>query len=260
MEWLVLLRCFGEGLAHGMGFMFAVLLSPCFSESPVRLGEIDMRISPCRFALGLASWAVVIFFLMAAILYTLAESAHAQSIPSRAYQYRSTLIRCARAEWGLNAPVATFAAQLHQESLWLANAKSPAGAQGLAQFMPATAHWLPEVAPQVGAAAPFNPGWALRALLAYDLWLWQRIESATPCEHMAMTLSAYNGGLGWLRKDKKKAQRIGLDPARWWNQVEAVNAGRAAWAIRENREYPRRILLVLEPMYAAAGWGKGVCN
>jgi soluble lytic murein transglycosylase-like protein len=223
-----------------------------FSDFLASSEEVDM------FRRHWKLWLALALTVLAFILW--ASLASAVEIPPRAYQYRATLIRCARAEWGLNAPVATFAAQLHQESLWHANAKSPAGAQGLAQFMPATAHWLPEVAPQVGAAAPFNPGWALRALLAYDLWLWQRIESATPCEHMAMTLSAYNGGLGWLRKDKKKAQRIGLDPARWWNQVEAVNAGRAAWAIRENREYPRRILLVLEPMYAAAGWGKGVCN
>ncbi len=122
-----------------------------------------------------------------------------------------------------------------------------------------TAAWLPEVAPQVGEAAPFNPGWALRALTAYDLWLWRRIDATALCDHMAMTLSAYNGGLGWLRRDVRMARKLGLDPTCWWDHVETVNAGRAEWAIRENRGYPRRILLLLEPLYEAAGWGKGVC-
>lgn len=185
--------------------------------------------------------------------------ANAQEIPRAAHQYRSTLIRCARAEWGLNAPVATFAAQVHQESLWRTDARSQAGAQGLAQFMPATSAWLPEVAPHTGEPAPYNPGWALRAMVAYDLWLWQRITAVTECHRMAMTLSAYNGGLGWLNRDKRLAEASGLDPARWWDHVETVNAGRAAWAIRENRGYPRRILLTLSPVYEAAGWGRGVC-
>ena len=179
-------------------------------------------------------------------------------IPDRAYRYRSMLIRYARAEWGLDAPVATFAAQVHQESLWNQDARSRY-AGGLAQFTPPTANWLPSVAPQVGEPAPFEPEWALHALAAYDLHLWRRIDAATACDRMAMTLSAYNGGLGWLNRDKRLAEASGLDPARWWDHVEAVNAGRAPWAIRENRGYPRRILLILEDLYEAAGWGEGVC-
>ena len=184
--------------------------------------------------------------------------ASAQEIPRAAHQYRATLTRCARAEWGLDAPVATFAAQVHQESLWRADARSHAGAQGLAQFMPATSAWLPEVAPHTGEPAPYNPGWALRAMVAYDLWLWRRIAAEDDCHRMAMTLAAYNGGLGWLGRDKRLAEASGLDPARWWDHVETVNAGRARWAIRENRGYPRRILLVIQPMYRA--WGPGTCQ
>ena len=36
--------------------------------------------------------------------------------PQAALQYRDDVIRNARLEWGLSAPVADFAAQLHQES------------------------------------------------------------------------------------------------------------------------------------------------
>jgi soluble lytic murein transglycosylase-like protein len=195
--------------------------------------------------------ALVVVLLMGAV-------ARAGTIPAVAQAHRATLVRCARVEWGLGAPVAAFAAQIHQESRWRADARSPVGAQGLAQFMPATARWLPEVAPQTGSPAPWNPGWALRALVAYDLWLHRRVDAATPCDHMAMTLSAYNGGLGWLRRDVHLARERGADPMRWWGHVE-LHSNRAAWAMRENRGYPRRILRELEPLYEAAGWGRGVC-
>ncbi len=201
-----------------------------------------------------------VFWGVVALMVYLPGSAHAQEIPAEAQRYRSDLIRCARAEWGLSAPVAVFAAQIHQESLWRADAHSPAGAQGLAQFMPATARWLPQVAPQTGEPAPYNPGWSLRALCAYDRWLWARVQGADDCERMAMALSAYNGGLGWVIRDKRAASAQLLDPRIWWNGVELVNAGRAAWAWRENRGYPRRILRVLTPLYQAAGWGRGVCE
>jgi hypothetical protein len=182
-------------------------------------------------------------------------------IPRAAEQHKATLIRTARAVWGMDAPVAVFAAQVHTESRWNANAKSHVGAQGLAQFMPATAAWLPTYAPETGTPAPYNPGWALRALVTYDLYLWRQIGArgaATDRDRMAMALSAYNGGLGWINRDKRLAAGKGLDPQRWFNHVETVNAGRSAANWRENRQYPRLILLDRQQAYAAAGWGLGL--
>ena len=63
----------------------------------------------------------------------------AGAIPAQAERYRALLIREARVVWGMDAPVATFAAQIHQESMWRSDAVSRAGAQGLAQFMPKAA-------------------------------------------------------------------------------------------------------------------------
>ena len=74
-----------------------------------------------------------------------------------------------------------------------------------------------------------------------------------------MTLSAYNGGLGWVWRDQKLAAAQGADSARWFDQVERYNAGRHAAAFRENRGYPRLILRTFEPRYVAAGWGQGSC-
>lgn len=177
--------------------------------------------------------------------------------PTAALKYRSDVIRSARVDWGLNAPVADFAAQLHQESGWNPAARSPVGAQGLAQFMPSTADWIAGLMPHLASREPYNPGWAIRALVSYDRWLWSRVAVPDGCERMAMTLSAYNGGLGWVNRDRRLARARGLDDSRWFNSVETVNAGRSAANWRENRHYPQRILHTLAPRYLS--WGGSNC-
>ena len=123
------------------------------------------------------------------LLVSSCQPAHAAGIPHAAEQYRRTLVRAAHAEWGLHAPIATMAAQVHQESAWHANARSPVGAQGLAQFMPATAHWMAELYPNsLGPAQPYNPGWALRAMVQFDRWLYERNQAISECERWACLL------------------------------------------------------------------------
>lgn len=187
-------------------------------------------------------------------------SAAETSIPRQARVHKSALIRYARAFWGLEAPTATFAAQVHAESRWRADAVSPVGAQGMAQFMPSTAGWMAELFPHLSGGDPFNPGWALRALVTYDLYLWNRVAAADACNRMAKTLAAYNGGLGWVRRDEALARRQGLDADMWFGSVESVNAGRRASAKRENQAYPTTILLHLEPLYMQSGFGRGMCH
>lgn len=206
------------------------------------------------------SGAKIRAFIGGLILALVSVSAHAaeEAIPRAAAQYRAELVRSARVVWGLNAPIAVFAAQVHTESWWRNDTVSHVGAQGLAQFMPATAAWLPKVAPETGKPAPFNPGWSLRALCTYDKWLWDRTDGATDFERMAFTLSAYNGGQGWVNRDKAKARKLGVDASRWFGHVENVNAGRSRAAFAENRQYPRRILRERQQAYVRAGWGPGI--
>ncbi|CAI2420059.1 transglycosylase SLT domain-containing protein [Serratia liquefaciens] len=187
--------------------------------------------------------------------------AHAAELPADARQYQRELTRNARVVWGLDAPVATFAAQIHQESTWRTNAKSPVGALGLAQFMPATSGWIAGIYPKtLGDNQPLNPAWAMRALVTYDRWHYDRITAATECDRWAYVLSAYNGGLGWVQRDRKLAASRGLEPGRYWKVVENVNAGRSSANFRENRGYPVRIIYSWQPLYERAGWGSGVCH
>ena len=197
-------------------------------------------------------------WLLAFLLFAHLAHAAEVTIPRAAQSYRGTLTRAAHATWGLDAPVSVFAAQVHTESWRRNNTVSHVGAQGLAQFMPSTARWLPSVAPETGEPEPFNPGWSLRALCVYDKWLWERVAGYTDFERMAFTLSAYNGGLGWVNRDRKKARSLGLDDRVWFNSVENVNAGRSAAAFRENRNYPRLILQERQYAYIKAGWGPGI--
>ena len=178
-------------------------------------------------------------------------------IPSAANGYERELTRIVQQEWGMNGRVAVHAAQIHQESGWRSNVNSPVGAQGLSQFMPSTSAWIAEIYPDLGRAAPYSPTWAMRAQARYNRWHWQRLSSAADeCQRWAMALSAYNGGLGWVNRDRRLTTAAGDDAAHWFNHVEKYT-NRANWAKRENRHYVRHILLELTPRYTRAGWQGG---
>ena len=90
-------------------------------------------------------WIGYLVLLVMGVL--LMSRADAAELPQAALKHRADLTRNARAVWGLEAPVATFASQVHQESRWRPDAVSPVGAQGIAQFMPTTADWIAKAYP-----------------------------------------------------------------------------------------------------------------
>ncbi len=203
------------------------------------------------------------YTLLAAIIayslfYPHPARAQSMAISRAAEAHRHTLIQQSRMVWGLSAPTATFAAQIQQESGWRNGLTSRTGAQGLTQFMPGTARWIATIDPELVAVHPLNPRWALRALVVYDYWLYNRVAGSNPCEHMAFALSAYNGGLGWVNKRKARSNQPGV----CFGATCEINPGITASNQRENRDYPRRILLHYEPAYAAQSvrWGLGACT
>lgn len=180
--------------------------------------------------------------------------AKADEVPYQAKVHRNDLTRIARASFGLDAPVPALAAQLQQESGWNSNAVSPVGAKGMAQFMPATAQWwcslnqLPAVECQ-----PTNPIWALRALVGYDYWLYQRVSGRSDFDRLWATFRAYNGGLGHWQKEaelvRPSMDRLAIDGA-------CGRASRAKVHCTENLGYPDRILNRLQRRFSS--WGRVV--
>lgn len=199
------------------------------------------------------SW--VWWLVVAACLASLAMDPAQAQIPPAAQQHRALLTRTAHAVWGLDAPIAVFAAQVHQESGWRPDAVSRVGAAGLAQFMPATSRWISTTDAQLRDNQPFNPAWALRALVLYDRQLFQRAPAHYSArDRMWVALRGYNGGEGHWRAE---AATTGLTrPTR--DQVDAAcgKARRAALHCHENLGYPHRILVVLQFRYLQ--WGPGL--
>lgn len=117
-------------------------------------------------------------WLLALLVAVLPALTFAQEPPRVAMKYRADLVRSARLVWGLDAPVAVMAAQVHQESGWRPDARS-AYAHGLAQFTPDTAEWIAGQDAALAGADTGNPVWALRALARYDKWLYDRIPAAS---------------------------------------------------------------------------------
>ena len=178
--------------------------------------------------------------------------AHAQ-VPHESARYKLTLLREAHSQWGLGAPVPAFAAQVHQESGWRPDAVSRVGARGLAQFMPATARWWCERTRVAQAdCLPHNPAWALRALVGYDKFLFDRAPvRMSDFDRLWLALRGYNGGEGHWQAE---ARSTGLrEPTLADIDRACGTARRAPVHCKENLHYPRRILLELQPRYDT--WG-----
>lgn len=176
-------------------------------------------------------------------------------VPANALRHRATLIRTAQAEWGLGAPSATFAAQIHQESTWRESITAPDDGRGLAQFMDGTATWLVKRYPALGQADPYNPAWAIRALVRYDRHLFDQVQGVDVCQRMGAALKGYNAGVGYVLR----AQTKSAEPGIWFGVTELIRTGQSAKNFEYSRLYPRWIIYKHQPRYVAAGFGKGVC-
>lgn len=211
----------------------------------------------------LAFFAILLFASLLAAVVSAGPIALPQAerpagieIPRMAKKYRRTLIREARARFGLGAPVATMAAQIHQESLWRPDAVSRVGAAGMTQFMPGTASWITEIFPELGRAEPLNPQWAIRAMVRYNRWLYERLTGFDDCERWAFVLASYNGGLGWTMRRKARSPF----PEICLGMTCDINPGITPANQKQNADYARRILMRLELDYLAdPGWRPGVC-
>jgi len=185
----------------------------------------------------------LLIFIVALVDIRYALSAELE-IPREALQYRAQLTREARYAFGMDAPLALLPAQIHQESRFNPNAKSPF-ASGLAQFTPGTASWISGLYKSLGPAAPLDPTWAIRAMVTYDLHLHDGVRIAdTECDTWLFALSDYNGGSGWRISRQAHSPKPGN-----WDVTGHLNPGISKANQRQNETYGPRIIFTLQPLY-----------
>lgn len=106
--------------------------------------------------------------------------------------------------------------QMYQESRFDPNAQSFAGAQGLMQLMPGTAEWM-------GVENLTDPETSIHAGIRYMDWVRDRFEPELSVrDRMWFTLAAYNVGAGHVRDARRLAAQEGLNPNRWFGNVESA--------------------------------------
>jgi membrane-bound lytic murein transglycosylase MltF len=113
-----------------------------------------------------------------------------------------------------------MAAQGYQESRLDQNAKSPVGAVGVMQVMPATGKEM-----RVGDIRQTEPN--IHAGVKYIRFMVDQYFKDEPMDDLNKGLfafAAYNAGPGRVRQLRREAAKRGLDPNLWFNHVELVAA------------------------------------
>ena len=105
-------------------------------------------------------------------------------------------------------------AQMYQESRFNPQAVSFKGAEGLMQIMPATAQ-------DIGAQNLDKPANSIQAGVKYLSMLRSQFENNLLLEDRTwFTIASYNAGFGRVKQARQLASDMGLDPNRWFGNVE----------------------------------------
>jgi membrane-bound lytic murein transglycosylase MltF len=119
-------------------------------------------------------------------------------------------------QYGLDAVL--MAAQGYQESRLDQDARSPVGAIGVMQIMPATGKDL-----RVGDITQMEPN--IHGGIKYMKFMTEEYFKGEPVDDlnkMLMAFAAYNCGPGRLRQLRREAEKRGLNPNVWFGNVEHI--------------------------------------
>jgi hypothetical protein len=173
-----------------------------------------------------AAGALAVFISgILALLLLLAALGQPQVSPSTGETLNTSAIPARYVPWVLRAgslcaaiSPAIIAAQDQVESGWNPDARSPAGAEGIAQFLPGTF-------PQWGSGSPFNPFDAIMAQGRYDCYLaglTQQLVAAGQASGNVtdLALAAYNAGPGAI----EAAHGVPVVAAAYVHQIDTLAA------------------------------------
>ena len=118
---------------------------------------------------------------------------------------------------------------------------------GLAQFtLPTWGDISPLTQPSCKGVDYKDPACSVRSQIVYMSRLVRKYKTRTNRDKWQFAWAAYNGGPGWINREVRKCRAIvGCDPRVWKDNVENI-CFRAAWACKENRAYPKKILRAME--------------
>lgn len=216
------------------------------------------------------------WILFVALALPAGDVAGSAELPERAYQILPALQEVTQKKWPGFCRVDILAGQVEQETCpslghrfcWNPRAELKTSREygfGLGQLtvtarfdnFKAARGWDPDLSDWRWEER-FDAEKQLIALVVYDRNLFRQISwASSDFERIAFTLSAYNGGLGGLIKDRQIcAATEGCDPSRWWGHVE-LHSFRARTSVHGyrksffeiNREYVRNIVWFRSPRY-----------
>lgn len=261
---------FGVAASHPM----RLLLLPYLDLGQAVRRAIETPDGAGRVVLGVC-------ILLSALLMMFSGSAKAELLPPLAERYLPVLLAEQREHWPSMLDPPILAGQVEQETCitlkharcWSPHAELRTSRErgvGLGQItqtarFDALAEMRSQFPQALGAwswadASIYDPTLQLRALVLMDLRNWRAITgAATAGDRIAMTLAAYNGGLGGLASDRAICRgTAGCDPGRWWGHTEhtsrkarATASGYGKSFFDINREYPRLITQARAPRYRA---------
>jgi membrane-bound lytic murein transglycosylase F len=133
-----------------------------------------------------------------------------------------------------------IAAQMYQESQFDPRAVSTAGATGLMQM-------LPDTAKSLGFLNLTDPRSSIHAGIKYLDRLRNEFDKGVPAsERTWFALAAYNTGFGRVENARHLAAKMGLDPNRWFGNVETamLHYARPNNGAKPDRRYGQAIIYV----------------
>jgi len=150
--------------------------------------------------------------------------------------------------------VTIIAGQIEAESAWKEKAtrleKSGVTSYGLMQVLDVTFNEMKKKNPTLLDIEPvqmLQARWGIRAGILYDKQMFKLCTFASNCpvNQWAFALASYNGGYGYILKDRKLTESMGYDKNLWFDNVEKFS-NRSPQFFKINRGYPIKIFKYAE--------------